>query len=425
MSIEKNTTTADHITSQVLDNIDSFIYTKDLLGKYTYANQAVLTLFGKQFDEVIGFDDSHFFDLALSTQLKENDRIVMEQAIRVENEESNYIKAINETRIYRVVKKPLFDENGAVSGMCGISTDITAEKALQDQVVKQKYLLDSILNNIDAHVYMKDAERTFLYVNTQVAQLFGDTAENIIGKKDTEVLPKEIADHFYQSDSLVFSSNKKHIIEETATDDEGGIHHYISTKVPLLQPGKVPALIGFSSEVTELFELKEKFKQLANTDPLTNLYNRRYFIREAEKEYQRAKRYSLSMTVISIDIDHFKSINDKLGHPAGDHVLIEVAKQLKASLRQTDIVARIGGEEFSILLPETPKEAAIAFAERIRKEQTELRITGDWQGTITLSVSVGVSSLTDSDTAFDTLFSRADKALYQAKNSGRNKVSYL
>ncbi|KGJ89745.1 diguanylate cyclase [Colwellia psychrerythraea] len=426
MSIKKNTTTAaNHITSQVLDNIDSFIYTKDLLGKYTYANQAVLKLFGKKLDEVIGFDDSHFFDLALSTQLKINDHIVMEQGIRVENEESNYIKSINETRIYRVVKKPLLDESGVINGMCGISTDITAEKALQDQVVEQKYLLDSILNNIDAHVYMKDAERTFLYVNTQVAQLFGDKAENIIGKKDMEVLPKEIADHFYQSDSLVFSSNKKQIIEETATDDEGAIHHYISTKIPLLQPGKLPALIGFSSEVTELFELKEKFKQLANTDPLTNLYNRRYFIKEAEKEYQRAKRYSLSMTLISIDIDHFKSINDKLGHPAGDQVLIEVAKQLKVSLRQPDILARIGGEEFSILLPETPKCAAMAFAERIRKEQNDLCITGSWQGTIKLSVSVGVSSFNANDEAFDVLFSRADKALYQAKNSGRNKVSYL
>ncbi|WP_232771383.1 sensor domain-containing diguanylate cyclase [Colwellia sp. 12G3] len=426
MSKEKNTTTAfDSIKNQVLDSIDSFIYTKDLSGKYTYANQAVLDLFEKSLADVVGFDDSHFFDLALSKQLQINDRLVMDQAIRIESEESNFIKAKNEMHIYKVVKKPLYNSKGIVNGMCGISTDITAEKKLQEQLNEQSYLLDTMLNNIDAHIYVKDCERTFLYVNSRVAELFGDRAENIIGKKDTDVLPKEMAEHFYQSDQQVFETNKKQVIEESTQTEAGDICHYISTKVPFNQPDKLPALIGFSTDVTELFNLKEKFKQLANTDPLTNLYNRRFFTEQAGKEYQRAKRYSLSMTLISIDIDHFKSINDQYGHPVGDQVLIEVAKQLQANLRQTDILARIGGEEFSILLPETSSQSAMAFAERIREEQSKLKIIGDWQGEIKLSVSIGVSSFLPSDEAFDALFSRADKALYQAKNSGRNKVFYL
>ncbi|PKG82721.1 sensor domain-containing diguanylate cyclase [Colwellia sp. 75C3] len=426
LSKEKNTATAfDSIKGQVLNSIDSFIYTKDLSGKYTYANQAVLDLFEKSLTEVVGFDDSHFFDLALSKQLQINDRLVMDQALRVESEESNFIKAKNEMHIFKVVKKPLYNCDGIVDGMCGISTDITAEKKLQEQVNEQSYLLDTMLNNIDAHIYVKDSERTFLYINSRVAELFGDKAENIIGKKDTEVLPEEVAEHFYQSDKQVFETNKKQVIEETTENDEGGTCHYISTKVPFNRPDKLPALIGFSTDVTELFKLKEEFKKLANTDPLTNLYNRRFFTEQSGKEYQRAKRYSLSMTLISIDIDHFKSINDQYGHPAGDQVLIEVAKQLQENLRQTDILARIGGEEFSILLPETSPQSAMAFAERIREEQSKLTIIGDWQGEITLSVSIGVSSFLATDEAFDDLFSRADKALYQAKNSGRNKVFYL
>jgi diguanylate cyclase (GGDEF)-like protein/PAS domain S-box-containing protein len=426
LSKETNTTTAfDSIKNQMLDSIDSFIYTKDLSGKYTYANQAVLDLFEKSLADVVGFDDSHFFDLALSKQLQINDRLVMDQAIRIESEESNFIKAKNEMHIYKVVKKPLYNSKGIVNGMCGISTDITVEKKLLEQVNEQSYLLETMLNNIGAHIYVKDCERTFLYVNSRVAELFGDKAENIIGKKDTDVLPIEIAEHFYQSDQLVFATNKTQVIEETTQNEEGDTCHYISTKVPFNQPDKLPALIGFSSDVTELFKLKEEFKQLANTDPLTSLYNRRFFTDQAGKEYQRAKRYSLSMTLISIDIDHFKSINDQYGHPAGDQVLIEIAKQLQANLRKTDILARIGGEEFSILLPETSSQSAMAFAERIREDQSKLTIIGDWQGEITLSVSIGVSSFLTSDVAFDNLFSRADKALYQAKNSGRNKVFYL
>jgi diguanylate cyclase (GGDEF)-like protein/PAS domain S-box-containing protein len=426
LSPKKNIGTAfDNIKNQVLDSIDSFIFTKDLSGKYTYANQAVLDLFDKRLDEVVGQSDEVFFDLKLSAQLQINDQKVMTLGIRVDSEESNFIKVLNETRTYRSVKKPLFDEQGNITGMCGISTDITAEKILQTQVVEQKQLLDTILNNINAHVYMKDSDRTFLYVNSQVAELFGDEVENIIGKKDTEVLPKEIADHFYQSDSVVFKTQERQIIEETATDDEGNIHHYISTKIPFVSPDKRSALIGFSTEVTELFLLKEEFKKLATIDPLTKLFNRRYFTEQADKEFIRAKRYKLSMALISIDIDHFKSINDNYGHPAGDKVLVAVSKQLQDSLRQTDILARIGGEEFSILLPETTAESAMVFAERIRTEQEKLCITGEWQGEITLSVSIGISGFQVDDEAFDVLFSRADKALYQAKNSGRNKVTYL
>jgi len=416
---------SSNISEQILKSIDAYIYTKDLTGKYTYANQAVLELFGKSLPEVVGQSDEAFFDLSLSVELQKNDRKVMAQAIKVESEETNYIKALNEMRIYRTVKKPLFDDDGNVTGMCGISTDITAEKNLQHQANEQKLLLDTILNNINAHVYMKDSERTFLYVNSQVAELFGDKAENIIGKKDTEVLPKEIADHFYKSDRFVFTSKERQIIEEEATDEDGNVHHYISTKIPFLSPGKLPTLIGFSTEVTELFQLKEEFKKLATIDPLTDLYNRRYFTEQANKEYQRAHRYNLSLPLISIDIDHFKKINDNFGHPAGDKVLVEVAKELKKSLRQTDVLARIGGEEFSILLPETSIEDALVFAERIRVAQSQLRISGEWQGEIQLSVSIGISSYQVNDLNFDALFSRADKALYQAKNSGRNQVCRL
>ncbi|WP_246143496.1 sensor domain-containing diguanylate cyclase [Colwellia echini] len=426
MSINKNTVADfDYIKDQVLDSIDSFIYTKDLQGNYTYVNQAVLNLFEKSLDQVIGFADTNFFDLSLSKELKNNDREVIEKGIRVENEESSFIRAKNEVRIFKVVKKPLFDLHGNVIGICGISTDITVEKKLQEQVAEQSFLLDTMLNNIDSHIYVKDSERTFLYVNTRTADLFGNSAANIIGKKDIDILPKNIADHFYTSDKKVFETKTKQVIEETVKDEKGNNCHYISTKVPFNQPGKLPAIIGFSTEVTELFELKEKFKQLANIDSLTNLYNRRYFTLHIEKEYLRAKRYSHPMTLISIDIDHFKSINDKYGHPGGDQILIAVANKLKASLRQTDILARIGGEEFSIILPNTSIASAIQFAERIRVEQSELRITGEWDSEASISVSIGVSSLLTGDKSFDELLSRTDKALYQAKKSGRNRVCHL
>jgi diguanylate cyclase (GGDEF)-like protein/PAS domain S-box-containing protein len=414
-----------NMLAEVLTNVGACIYTKDLNGHYTYVNQAVLDLFNVTTAEIVGFDDTHFFDLALSQQLRENDQKVMKEAITVKSEEKNFIRSLKETRIYKTVKKPLFDDNNNVIGMCGISTDITEEKKLQKIVKSQEKLLHTVLDNVDAYIYMKDNERTFKYVNSKVAELFGTTPENMIGKKDIEVLPFDVAEHFNQSDQKVFDTGIKLTIEETSEDEQGNLLHYISTKIPYQQQGELPALIGFSTDVSELFTLKEQFKKQANTDSLTELYNRRYFIKHAEREFHRAKRHLRILSLISIDIDHFKSINDGYGHPVGDKVLISVAQCLLPCVRQEDILARMGGEEFSILLPETTLQSAKVVAERIRLNQKNLTINGQWQQAIKITVSIGVTCITFEDDTFDDFFTRADKALYQAKDNGRDQVFCL
>jgi len=347
---------------------------------------------------------------------------VLTEGIVIENEETNVVKATGDIRIYKTVKKPMFDELGQVIGMCGISTDITEEKQLQKLVSQQKQLLDTVLDNVDAHVYMKNSEREFLYVNNKTAELFGRPVEEIVGRKETDILPKEIADHFHQSDSKVFSTNEKQIIDEEVIDNKGNKLRYLSVKVPYLRDEELPALIGFSSDVTELYQLKEQFRKQANTDHLTKLYNRRYFVAQAEKEFCRAQRHNNSLSLVSLDIDHFKKINDQYGHPIGDQVLIKIAKKLMKNIRCEDVLARIGGEEFSIILPETSIEVAMSAAERIRLEQENLPVKGDWYGEIKVTLSIGVSSLLTQDQNFDQLFMRADEALYQAKKLGRNQV---
>ncbi|MBU2972208.1 diguanylate cyclase [Pseudoalteromonas sp. C2R02] len=411
------------LLENILTNVGAFIYAKDLNGCYVYANQAVLDLFNRPLNEVLGKDDSHFFDLPLSKQLKANDNKVISQGATIENEETNVVKETGQTHIYRTIKKPLFNDSQKIIGMCGISTDITEEKKLQKIIRHQKQLLDTVLDNVDAHIYMKNLQRELLYVNNKTAKLFGYPVDEIIGKKENDILPAEIADHFYQSDKKVFETNEKQVIDEEVIDEEGNQYRYLSIKVPYNREGELPALIGFSSDVTELYQLKEQFKKQANTDPLTELYNRRFFIEQAEKEFNRTCRHSNSLSLISFDIDHFKNINDKYGHPAGDQVLIQLAKALQPVIRNEDILARIGGEEFCLLLPETPIDVANQVAERIRNTLANMTVKGDWQGEISITVSLGVTSLKAKDDSFEQLFKRADKALYNAKNNGRDQVS--
>ncbi|MGR6874810.1 sensor domain-containing diguanylate cyclase [Pseudomonas sp. HK3] len=410
------------VLEDVVNNIGSYIFTKDTQGCYTYVNDITAEMFNATPEDIIGKDDSHFFDLKIYNQLKINDEKVLTNDTLIHSEEENLIKSTGELKTYHTVKKTLTNDKGEIIGMCGISTDMSKQKKLEALVKEQHHLLEAVLNNVDAYIYMKDDQRHFRYVNNKTAEMFGQSADAIIGALDSDVIGKEMADHFWQSDKLVFETNQKQTINEVAVDPEGNIHHYLSIKMPYQINENSHALIGFSTEVTELYLLKEEFKKQANTDVLTGLYNRRYFFEHAANEFSRAKRHSLDMAVISIDIDHFKNINDNYGHPIGDQVLISMGVSIFKNLRKEDILARIGGEEFSVILPSTSLEKAKVVAQRICHTPHIFVVNEQKNETISVNVSIGLVMIKETDEEFDDLFIRADNALYKAKKSGRNKV---
>lgn len=161
---------------------------------------------------------------------------------------------------------------------------------------------------------------------------------------------------------------------------------------------------------------------LATTDVLTGLPNRRAFMARMEDELSRIKRYESSSTsIMMLDLDHFKEINDRHGHAAGDAVLRELGELIAIELRKADYAGRIGGEEFALVLPGTEGQAAAVFAERLRHKVAEKQINfGD--STLQLTVSIGVSEMRPADTRPDNSLARADQALYAAKENGRNRV---
>lgn len=410
------------IMSSVLDNIGSYVYSKDLQGNYTYVNADVANLFQMPIKDIIGHDDSRFFDLDVFDELRKNDLKVIKDKVAIELEEYNVIKSTGEAHVYKTIKKPLFDEYGNIVGIAGISRDITAQKSLEAENLEHKRLLDMVVNNVDAYIYMKDANRKYRYVNNRVAELIGLPAKDIIGKRDIDVVSHAYAEHFWETDKLVFERNDKVIINETLAAADNKIHHYQSTKVPCEYQGDQQTMIAFSTDITELYQLKEKFEQLANTDELTGINSRRFFFENANREFNRAKRHDHSLAVISIDVDHFKAINDQYGHPIGDKVLIEITKLIAPTVRAEDIFARIGGEEFSILLPNTPKQQCLHAAERLRDLLDTTPIVINANISLPIKISLGLSVLKPSDKDFQNLYARSDMALYRAKSHGRNHV---
>lgn len=176
-----------------------------------------------------------------------------------------------------------------------------------------------------------------------------------------------------------------------------------------------------------LKEANRKLKRLACTDSLTNLYNRRFFDQVMDREVRRRNRYSLSLSLIMLDIDNFKNFNDEYGHLGGDIAIKAVADTLTRTARTTDIIARYGGEEFAVVLPQTDPAEAMALAERLRSAMQNCAIEIADNQTTSLTLSIGVTGVYEANesTTAELMVVTADKALYSAKQQGKNRCQSI
>lgn len=180
---------------------------------------------------------------------------------------------------------------------------------------------------------------------------------------------------------------------------------------------------ALETEIKRRERLEDKLRRIAGTDHLSGLANRRSFLEKATAEYLRSRRYDHPLSMVMLDLDHFKQVNDTYGHAAGDTVIVAVSQLCQSLSREgVDCVGRLGGEEFAILLPETDLQGAKNFAERLRLMIESTPIYCDTKK-LKITASLGIATLLEQDRDFATLLNRADAALYVAKEAGRNMVS--
>jgi len=280
------------------------------------------------------------------------------------------------------------------------------------------------LNSLGAYVSIKDRNKKYLYANRKLETLFKESFNSIIGCVDNELFDFSRYPNLIESDDRVLDFGECIENEEVVIIKSSGEKRvYLSSKQPIFNINKkVVGVLCVSTDITEIHFTKEKLEIEAITDPLTGLYNRRFFFKLADKFMSESIRHNKPLSLIMLDIDFFKEINDKYGHPIGDQVIQFVASKTKSLLRKEDITARIGGEEYLVLLPNTNAKAAELIAEKIRAFIDSESIIGDWSGIIYPKISLGVSSYTEGDLYINEIYVRSDKALYQAKLTGRNKV---
>lgn len=184
------------------------------------------------------------------------------------------------------------------------------------------------------------------------------------------------------------------------------------------------ALILENAKLYELARIREEqYHHQSITDALTGISNRRHIIEEGTNAFLRAQRYNLPLSLLMIDIDNFKLVNDTYGHNTGDHAICKLATTCRQLVREIDLTGRLGGEEFVIISPDTPLDGAVNLAERLRETIKDEKIQADDHSFFSMSVSIGVSAYNENIKTFDSMLSLADAALYKAKEQGRNRVA--
>ncbi|WP_254795766.1 EAL domain-containing protein [Arsukibacterium indicum] len=289
--------------------------------------------------------------------------------------------------------------------------------------------LTTILNSVDAHIYIKDKRFRYQYVNHKIAELFGKPAEQIIGHTDSLFFDANSAEQLQVNDQRVLVDGERVVIEETNTtvsDNEERV--FLSVKLPLRHSnGEIYALCGISTDVTEHKETQRAIHQLAFYDALTSLPNRRLLLERLEQAFNMAARLPCQGAILFIDLDHFKDLNDTLGHAVGDELLCQVASRLNEQLRKSDTLARFGGDEFVVLLSQLQPRADLA-GQRVELLAMKLMeiLSQPFQlaeRNYTISASIGIAMFSDAGNV-DELLQRADLAMYDAKNRGRNRYCF-
>jgi diguanylate cyclase (GGDEF)-like protein/PAS domain S-box-containing protein len=401
---------------RIFETIEDGYIVTDMDGVIQMVNPATCNILGYTESELLGHTTA-----ALYRDTKERDRInqaldtvgvirgVMLTVLRKDG-----TKIIVDANTHLV-----YDEDGKPVGKEGTFRDITRQIEATHMLQEREKQYRALFENNHAVMLLVDPKTgRIVDANPAAADFYGYPLETLRGMA--------LADINAQDETSIFKEmvdsrrEKRAYFIHKHTLANGDVRDVEVYSGPIMIHG-TQMLYSVIHDVTERVRLAREMKRMATTDALTGAGNRHDFFRRAEQELRRAERYGHSLTVVMLDIDYFKSINDTHGHQTGDAVLKALAALIQGTLRDTDIFGRLGGEEFAVVLPETDLEGAALVADRLRIQLGDLTVRVR-ENAVRFTVSIGVSEAKPKDRVIEDVINRADEALYKAKRMGRNRV---
>ncbi len=416
----------------LLENSPAIVVQADKKGYFKYVNEAFEKISGYSRDEVIGkMHISAFYKGGMETAKKVL-KIMRTTAKGGIGKIIDY-RLILLTRYNEEIPAAIFGTivyiKGKEDSTIGFLFDNRERLQLENELIASKEKYKRLIENAGEGIYIRQ-EHQFKYVNKKFKEMLGYADD-----EEVQNIPifEVIDENAFKTCSILYNrilkGEKVKMPYESIFKKKNGEKIYVEITINNVEFEGKPAVQGFVRDITDKKALDEKLKkmnekllELSNRDGLTGLYNYRYFREKLRERYLESVRYKIPLSIMVIDIDDFKKINDTYGHLAGDMVLKELAKILTLNVREVDIVARYGGEEFVILLPHVNLRDTEVIANRILKQVEAKEFIYDLN-VIRATISIGVSSIHDKPVKDENeLLKYADEALYLVKNSGKNRV---
>lgn len=383
----------------------------DEQGAYLYMNQAHASIYG--YDSPAELIGKTWRDLYNEVGLEWFDDVIMPlfletgrwrgEATGLKKDGSTFPQELSLTAL---------EGGGIICVVRDISDRRRAEQAVQDKL----HFIQVLITTIPVPIFYKDAEGRYLGCNKAFQEHICLTREQIVGKTDHDLVPRDLADIFQQTDRAIIETRQIQIQESSLVCADGTRHDVVFYKAPFLNSdGSVGGVAGAILDITERKETEAKLRYLSTHDVLTGLYNRAYYDEELER-LKNGRTFPVSIVVA--DVDRLKLVNDRQGHAAGDELLKLTAQVMKGAFRTEDLVARIGGDEFAVILPGTAIGAAQEVIERIRKSLAA--ILGD-DGRPVLSLSLGCATALDGQGLIEA-WQRADELMYEDKLARQEQI---
>lgn len=399
----------------ITENLPTLIGHVDRNETFLFLNSQAGRFYGKSHDELIGRQVSTAYSDAGYRKIKPFiDAALSGKRTSFEDQ----MLADGNTYYYHAAYIPDKDENGAVNGFYAMAYDITSRKVSELRQAESEERLRTIANNLPVLISYIDRDMRYQFANAKYEEWLGVPAGHMIGKSVAELFG---TDFFEQRKQYALRClDGETVCFENEIKVNGVRKELESTYIPHMKDGVGQGVYILSSDITTVKTQERMLQQLARLDALTGLPNRRSYDEKLHETVARSARYEHGFAVMFLDVDNFKKINDTQGHGAGDEVLKEIALRLVASVRETDIVSRLAGDEFTIILDEiTKQEDAAGVAQKILDAvRKPFLIAG---GSREVSVSIGITCASANATDVANITKAADDALYRAKAAGRNR----